>query len=512
MQGSCLTPYNMQLFIIPNGPDEYHIVKHVKFVDNTKVNHQTILRMVHGRALEINLQKHFREGSRALQHLLEGLGGFQVRHMRLIPAGSSSKPPKETEDIRAGFTFIKQSGPEESSEGQFAEWTEEQVNGPNSPLFKWDRGVIKEFLRNLADQSSQAKTIKDWPLTLKSITPWALNHVVGPVLQHILEHAIIWIGRSRVGKSPISYIISAVTSAFWLLREERDDKPMFPTCNHLDYFRKEKGRRTKPRVFDDGNLNLEHPASVKAVTEVSGIDRKTMARYNASSYAKNQLCQICSNPYDRSAEPKMAEGIQSDLVSFEDFYKIVRPSFHKDFDEEDLMGIFKRACFVVFTDIGVYVRHPGTIRAPVRRVAWPEDDFGMVSLSARPTYAAYQKGNLRQLPANHAKNMQWSLNLLQAAIDQEDVPLCSTTRGRELLSGRTFLKEIRPELAGVEGTTIHYFDGVTPTNQDTALVHKFKSVKSSNALLKTRQKRRVSSAPRAMRQHIPEYLVCYKLF
>ena len=248
-------------------------------------------------------------------------------------------------------------------------------------------------------------------------------------------------------------------------------------------FPKEKGRRTKPRVFDDGNLNLEHPASVKAVTEVSGIDRKTMARYNASSYAKNQLCQICSNPSDRSAEPKMAEGIQSDLVSFEDFYKIVRPSFHKDFDEEDFMGIFKRACFVVFTDIGVYVRHPGAIRAPVRRVAWPEDDVGMVSLSARPTYAAYQKGNLRQLPANHAKDIQWSLNLLQAAIDQEDVPLCSTTRGRELLSGRTFLKEIRPELAGIEGTTIHYFDGVTPTNQDTARVHKFKSVKSSNALL-----------------------------
>ena len=241
MQGSCLTPYNMQLFIIPNGPDEYHIVKHVKFVDNTKVNHQTILRMVHCRALEINLQKHFREGSRALQHLLESLGGFQVRYMRLIPTGSSSKPPKETEDIRAGFTFIKQSGPEENSEGQFTEWTEEQVNDPNSPLFKWDRGVIKEFLRNLADQSSRANTIKDWPLTLKSITPWALNHVVGPVLPHILEHAIIWIGRSRVGKSPISYTISAVTSAFWLVQEERDDKPMFQTCNRLDYFPQGEG-------------------------------------------------------------------------------------------------------------------------------------------------------------------------------------------------------------------------------------------------------------------------------
>ena len=379
MKGNNQTPYNLQLFILPQGSDVYHIVKYIKFTENTKVNHQTILNMCSGRACEVDLQKHFREGSRGLQYMLEGLGGFQVCYFKLIPAGSSNKVPRETDDIRKGFEYMRKFGPQENANGEFTSWTEEEVNNPNSPLHKWDRGTIKEFLRCLADQGSQANTIKDWPLTFKSLTPWALNHIVAPILPHVLEHAIIWIGKSRVGKSPVSYTLSAITSAFWLLQEDRGHEvPSFQTSSHLDYFRKEKGRRTKPRVFDDGNLNLESPASVKAITEVTGIDRKTMARWNAASYTKNQVCQACSNPYDRAAEPPMPNNANSDTVFFETFFKIVRPSFHKDFDEEDLMCIFKRAVFVVVTGIGIYLRLPGTDRDPVRRMSWPEDDKSMI--------------------------------------------------------------------------------------------------------------------------------------
>ena len=229
MKGNNRTPYNMQLFILEQGHETYHIVKHIKFIDNTKVNHQTILNMVYGRALEINLQSHFREGSRALQYMLEGLGGFQVRYMKLFPQGSSSKPTKETEDIRKGFDFIRLEGPEENSDGQFTSWTEEQVNDPASPLYKWERGTIKEFLRCLADQGSQANTIKDWSLTFKSIAPWALNHVISPILPHILEHAIVWIGLSYVGKSPMSYTIPGpgpITKRDWAPIAKRDWAPI----------------------------------------------------------------------------------------------------------------------------------------------------------------------------------------------------------------------------------------------------------------------------------------------
>ncbi|CAE7335505.1 unnamed protein product [Symbiodinium pilosum] len=193
MKGNNRTPYNMQLFILEQGHETYHIVKHIKFIGNTKVNHQTILHTVYGRALEITCKVIFVK--------------VLVRYMKLFPQGSSSKPTKETEDIRKGFDFIRLEGPEENSDGQFTSWTEEQVNDPASPLYKWERGTIKEFLRCLADQGSQANTIKDWPLTFKSIAPWALNHVISPILPHILEHAIVWIGRSYVGKSPMSYTI-----------------------------------------------------------------------------------------------------------------------------------------------------------------------------------------------------------------------------------------------------------------------------------------------------------------
>ncbi|OLP77358.1 hypothetical protein AK812_SmicGene42585 [Symbiodinium microadriaticum] len=449
MKGNNQTPYNLQLFILPQGSDVYHIVKYIKFTENTKVNHQTILNMCSGRACEVDLQKHFREGSRGLQYMLEGLGGFQVCYFKLIPAGSSNKVPRETDDIRKGFEYMRKFGPQENANGEFTSWTEEEVNNPNSPLHKRDRGTIKEFLRCLADQGSQANTIKDWPLTFKSLTPWALNHIVATILPHILENAIIWIGKSRVGKSPVSYTLSAITSAFWLQQEDRGHEvPSFQTTSQLDYFRKEKGRRTKPRVFDDGNLNLESPASVKAITEVTGIDRKTMARWNAASYTKNQVCQACSNPYDRAAEPPMPNNANSDTVFFETFFKIVRPSFHKDFDEEDLMCIFKRAVFVVVTGIGIYLR----------------------------------LGNLSAFPPQHAEDLQWSLNLLQAALDGEDVPLCYTIKGRELSTGRKYSKEVRPDLAGISGTTIYYFEETSASSKQPP-AKRLKSVKSSNSPL-----------------------------
>ncbi|CAE7658476.1 unnamed protein product [Symbiodinium sp. KB8] len=424
MNGRNETPYDMQVFIVSKG-----------------------------RALEIDYCKQYREGGRALQYLLEAMGGFQVRYQKLVPAGSSTKPTKETEDIRKGFAFIREAGPEENSDGQFTSWTEEQVNDPNGPLFKWDKGTIKEFLRCLADKGSQANTIQDWPLTLKSFTPWALNTVFAPILPRILEHAVILIGKSEVGKSPTAYSLANL----------------------------ERGRTTKPRVFDDGNFNLESPASVKAVTEVTGFDRKTMARWNASSYEKNQLFVVCSNPYDRSAEPALPPQTNSDTVSFEVFYKLVRPSFHKDFDEEDLMGVFKRSVMIVFTDIGIYVRSPGTHRDPIKRVAWPDKDFGVVSLTARPTLSAYLKGHLQHLPANHAEDMQWSLNLLQAALDGEEVPLCYTVTGKELNTGKKYLNEVRPDLAGISGSTKHYFEDTPESSQPPT--KKLRSVKSSSSLL-----------------------------
>ncbi|CAE7362365.1 unnamed protein product [Symbiodinium sp. CCMP2592] len=485
-KGRVEVAYNMQLVIVPCDDSKHHIIKHVKFVDGTKVLHSTILSMCSGQALEIDYQGRYRDGGRAFQYMLENMGGFQVRYQKLVPAGASNKVPKETEDIRRGFHFIKDHGPEDNAQGEFTIWTEEQVNDPSGPLYRWERGVIKEYLRCLADAGSQANTIRDWPLTLKSFTPWALNDVIMPLLPFLKEHAVIYIGRSQVGKSPLSYTLSSLISAYWLFQEGKTDTPpMFQTCSHLDYFRKEKGRKTKPRVFDDGNLNLEHPASVKAVTEVSGLDRKTIARWNASSYEKNQLCQICSNPYHKQIEPAMVLNTPSDFVPFQTFFNIVRPSFHKDFNDEDLMGIFKRSVVVVFTQVAIYIRLPGTQTDPVKRLAWPEGDVGMVSPCARPTYDAFLKGELVAQPSSFNDDLQWSLNLLQAAFDKEPVDTAFTVRGREMSTGRTFVKERRPTLAGISGDTVYYLHEAADLESAGPQTKKLKSVRSSSALLGT---------------------------
>ena len=113
-----------------------------------------------------------------------------------------------------------------------------------------------EVLRPRQDSHSQAQAIDDRPLTLVSFAAWALNSIISPMLPFLLNSAIIWIGKSEIGKSPVSCTPSAVAPLFRQLQEsEALGAPTFQTANDLDYFRKEKGRRTKPRVFDDGNLS-----------------------------------------------------------------------------------------------------------------------------------------------------------------------------------------------------------------------------------------------------------------
>ena len=177
----------------------------------------------------------------------------------------------------------------------------------------------------------------------------------------------------------------------------------------------------------------------------------------------------------------MGEGSSSDHIDFDTFFKLVRPSFHKDFDYEDLIAVFKRSVVVVFTDRGIYIRLPGTSTAPVPRRAWPSADVGMVSHCARAKLAAYKRGQLSAAPAEHGKHLQWSLNLLQAGLDGETIPRCSTISGKNF-DGKKFIRETRPRLAGIDATTTYFPD--QSNEADTENVPKrFKSVKSTQALL-----------------------------
>ena len=113
----------------------------------------------------------------------------------------------------------------------------------------------------------------------------------------MISHGLDQIGLSEVGKTPLLYAIFQVVSAFWVLQEGSPGMvPSFQIANNLDFYRRERGRRVKPRGLDDGNLPDEKPAAVKSVTEVSGMHRLMIGRWTASSYEPNQLFGIDSNP------------------------------------------------------------------------------------------------------------------------------------------------------------------------------------------------------------------------
>ena len=74
------------------------------------------------------------------------LGGIVISNQSL---DAPTKPIKNVVDIQAGFDYIKANGPIGSDQNQNVEWSEIERNRPESPIFGWQAGLIKESLANL---------------------------------------------------------------------------------------------------------------------------------------------------------------------------------------------------------------------------------------------------------------------------------------------------------------------------------------------------------------------------
>ena len=150
----------------------------------------------------------------------------------------------------------------------------------------------------------------------------------------------------------------------------------------LDYFRKERDQRSKQQASClrrwqclSGNASgCQGPPGGFNTPQNYGVRSAQcfLLRPTSISFAK-----LAPTLYDPNGEPAMRAGSSSDTVSFQEFYKLVRPTFHGDFDVEGLLAVCKRSCVVAFTQIGIYIRTPSTSRDPVPRHAWPHRDFGM---------------------------------------------------------------------------------------------------------------------------------------
>ena len=132
------------------------------------------------------------------------------------------------------------------------EWTDDQIHTPGGPLEGWPEGKVKEALNNYYRGRQNAKTLEYWPFTLRSFVPWFLYDVIVKMNPTMRQHAVTWIGKTRVDKSVGSKTMLFAQSRFEIDQAGRSDLvPSIVTAKHLDFFKAEPLTKFKPGVFDD---------------------------------------------------------------------------------------------------------------------------------------------------------------------------------------------------------------------------------------------------------------------
>ena len=155
------------------------------------------------------------------------------------------------------------------------EWTDEQVHLPGGKIEGWNEGKVKEALNNYYRERQNAKTLEYWPFTFKSSCAWCLDGVLVKMLPTMRQHAITWIGRTRVGKSVGSKTILFAQSRFEIDQANRADLvPSIVTAKHLDFFKAEPITKLQRRdaSFLKAFLNPSVTWSEASVSMVSSVD------------------------------------------------------------------------------------------------------------------------------------------------------------------------------------------------------------------------------------------------
>ena len=178
-------PYYLQLFIItdtktsevaaghgeaappPVVEQVSHILKMVTLSPN-KLHVNIVKKLCYGQALQVDYGKQFRVGTMALEYMLNEIGGFQSRLCIFSPKHQKQAKKEKPDKLKLimGFRYIKERGPTSNNDNEFVEWTELEVIDEDSPLFGWERGLVKECLSNRAKSKSMAKTLTKCPSTL----------------------------------------------------------------------------------------------------------------------------------------------------------------------------------------------------------------------------------------------------------------------------------------------------------------------------------------------------------
>ena len=135
-----------------------------------------------------------------LNFMLDKMGGRQL-HFCVIKPKYDKKISVDQQAREEGYKFIRGFGPRTNNRNQFREWTDEQINTPGGKIEGWPEGKAEEALHNHTRGRQKAETFDCWPFTFKSASTMFFDRVLVKILPSMRQHAIVWIGQNRTGKS-----------------------------------------------------------------------------------------------------------------------------------------------------------------------------------------------------------------------------------------------------------------------------------------------------------------------
>ena len=116
------------------------------------------------------------------------------------------------------------------------------------------------------------------------------------------------------------------------------------------------------------------------------------ARHSSAQFDQGSGRPACNNPYHRDTDEKLykemkASGLRQ--ITYEDFLKIIKPSFLAVDEDEDLDAILAKTHLIVLTESGVYHRVASTSKDPVNFIEW--DSNQPKDLMAPSQHAIFKK-------------------------------------------------------------------------------------------------------------------------
>lgn len=406
LKTTCPKDTTIQIIILKQQNGNLAILKHLSFPDKLKA--QMLKKMVFGNPFKPQfMTANPKVGRKILQYCLENLGGRAFMCFELTSQAvrkNSAKPgilfeDKEDEEIDQGFDHILRKAPRSSCEMAQLRWQTQELRNKDSPIFGWPSALVSQALRNVSSDGALVRKEANWPIPL---TPQFYDRSILKALEKIWDFdqsALILLGEPGTGKSPLGRSVLMAQARHNVTRFNLNGAASIRCTPEMDFLRGEPGSVLMGDFLDDTALNILDLKLVKAFLDVGLYESKAWARRGASKWVQNQPRAAADNTYDDQLDLPYDF---LDHITFENFYKLVRPAFKESASRAHMDAIFKRAAFLVNTKTHIYY-HPAGINTEVAyRI--PALCQGFLAEVGGKVYGEH-KGGRKEMPQDFEKEV-----------------------------------------------------------------------------------------------------------